>query len=93
MWIKQLPGVELPLMPVGGYKAVGVRPRGRPEVMQHCTQTKSVWVDLQEEPADWFGGRVMSGGRCATLGIIGAGGMGGRMGRRVVAAGDPIDRL
>ena len=25
------------------------------EVMQHYTQTKSVWVDLQEDPADWFG--------------------------------------
>ena len=23
--------------------------------MQHYTQTKSVWVDLQEDPADWFG--------------------------------------
>jgi hypothetical protein len=24
-------------------------------VMEHYTQTKSVWVDLQEDPPDWFG--------------------------------------
>ena len=23
-------------------------------VMEHYTQVKSVWVDLQEEPADWY---------------------------------------
>ena len=31
------------------------RAEGGLEVMQHYTQTKSVSVDLQEEPADWFG--------------------------------------
>lgn len=33
----------------------GIGREGGLEVMQHYTQTKSVWVDLQEEPADWFG--------------------------------------
>jgi aldehyde dehydrogenase (NAD+) len=43
------------LMPFGGYKDSGYGREGGLEVMQHYTQTKSVWVDLQEEPADWFG--------------------------------------
>jgi acyl-CoA reductase-like NAD-dependent aldehyde dehydrogenase len=43
------------LMPFGGYKESGYGREGGLEVMQHYTQTKSVFVDLQEEPADWFG--------------------------------------
>lgn len=43
------------LMPFGGYKDSGYGREGGREVMQHYTQTKSVWVDLQENPADWFG--------------------------------------
>ncbi len=43
------------LMPFGGYKDSGYGREGGLEVMQHYTQTKSVWVDLQEEPTDWFG--------------------------------------
>jgi acyl-CoA reductase-like NAD-dependent aldehyde dehydrogenase len=43
------------LMPFGGYKDSGYGREGGLEVMQHYTQTKSVWVDLQDEPADWFG--------------------------------------
>ena len=43
------------LMPFGGYKDSGYGREGGLEVMQHYTQTKSVWVDLQEDPADWFG--------------------------------------
>ena len=43
------------LMPFGGYKDSGYGREGGLEVMQHYTQTKSVWVDLQEQPADWFG--------------------------------------
>ena len=43
------------LMPFGGYKESGYGREGGLEVMQHYTQTKSVWVDLQEDPADWFG--------------------------------------
>ncbi len=43
------------LMPFGGYKDSGYGRAGGREVMQHYTQTKSVWVDLQEGPADWFG--------------------------------------
>ena len=39
----------------GGYKDSGYGREGGLEVMQHYTQTKSVWVDLQEDPADWFG--------------------------------------
>jgi aldehyde dehydrogenase (NAD+) len=44
------------LMPFGGYKQSGYGREGGLEVMEHYTQTKSVWVDLQEEPADWFAG-------------------------------------
>jgi len=43
------------LMPFGGYKDSGYGREGGLEVMQHYTQTKSVWVDLQEQPPDWFG--------------------------------------
>jgi acyl-CoA reductase-like NAD-dependent aldehyde dehydrogenase len=43
------------LMPFGGYKESGYGREGGLEVMQHYTQTKAVWVDLQDEPADWFG--------------------------------------
>jgi len=43
------------LMPFGGYKQSGYGREHGLEVMEHYTQTKSVWVDLQEDPADWFG--------------------------------------
>jgi acyl-CoA reductase-like NAD-dependent aldehyde dehydrogenase len=43
------------LMPFGGYRDSGYGREGGLEVMQHYTHTKSVWVDLQEDPADWFG--------------------------------------
>lgn len=43
------------LMPFGGYKDSGYGREGGLEVMQHYTQTKAVWVDLQDAPADWFG--------------------------------------
>jgi aldehyde dehydrogenase (NAD+) len=42
------------LMPFGGYKQSGYGREHGLEVMEHYTQTKAVWVDLQEEPADWF---------------------------------------
>jgi aldehyde dehydrogenase (NAD+) len=42
------------LMPFGGYKQSGYGREHGLEVMEHYTQTKSVWVDLQDEPADWF---------------------------------------
>ena len=42
------------LMPFGGYKMSGYgRENGR-QVMEHYTQTKSVWVDLQDEIPDWY---------------------------------------
>lgn len=42
------------LMPFGGYKMSGVgRENGR-QVMEHYTQVKSVWVDLQEDMPDWY---------------------------------------
>jgi acyl-CoA reductase-like NAD-dependent aldehyde dehydrogenase len=43
------------LMPFGGYKQSGYGREHGLEVMEHYTQTKSVWVDLQEDPVDWFG--------------------------------------
>jgi acyl-CoA reductase-like NAD-dependent aldehyde dehydrogenase len=43
------------LMPFGGYKASGYGRENGPHVMEHYTQTKSVWVDLQEDAPDWFG--------------------------------------
>ncbi|GAC1535148.1 MAG: aldehyde dehydrogenase [Herpetosiphon sp.] len=43
------------LMPFGGYKMSGYgRENGR-AVMDHYTQTKSVWVDLQDQMPDWYG--------------------------------------
>jgi aldehyde dehydrogenase (NAD+) len=42
------------LMPFGGYKQSGYGREHGLEVMEHYTQIKSVWVDLQDEPADWF---------------------------------------
>jgi acyl-CoA reductase-like NAD-dependent aldehyde dehydrogenase len=42
------------LMPFGGYKMSGYgRENGR-QVMEHYTQLKSVWVDLQEDAPDWY---------------------------------------
>lgn len=42
------------LMPFGGYKQSGYgRENGR-QVMEHYTQLKSVWVDLQDEIPDWY---------------------------------------
>jgi Aldehyde dehydrogenase family len=38
-------------MPFGGYKQSGYGREHGLEVMEHCTQTKAVWVDLQDEPA------------------------------------------
>jgi aldehyde dehydrogenase (NAD+) len=43
------------LTPFGGYKQSGYGRESGLQVMDHYTQTKSVWVDLQEEVADWFG--------------------------------------
>lgn len=42
------------LMPFGGYKESGYGRENGIHVMEHYTQVKSVWVDLQEEPADWY---------------------------------------
>ncbi len=42
------------LMPFGGFKQSGYgRENGR-HVMEHYTQVKSVWVDLQEDMPDWY---------------------------------------
>ena len=42
------------LMPFGGYKMSGYgRENGR-AVMDHYTQIKSVWVDLQDQAQDWY---------------------------------------
>ncbi len=43
------------LMPFGGYKDSGYGRENGIYVMEHYTQTKSVWVDLQDDAADWFG--------------------------------------
>ena len=43
-----------PLVPFGGYKQSGYGRENGIEVMEHYTQTKSVWVDLQEEQPDWY---------------------------------------
>jgi aldehyde dehydrogenase (NAD+) len=43
------------LMPFGGYKASGYGRENGIYVMEHYTQTKSVWVDLQEDMPDWYG--------------------------------------
>jgi len=42
------------LMPFGGYKESGYGRENGLEAMHHYTQTKSVWVDLEEDPSDWF---------------------------------------
>ncbi|MGH2849418.1 MAG: aldehyde dehydrogenase [Solirubrobacteraceae bacterium] len=43
------------LMPFGGYKQSGHGRENGLAVMDHYTQTKSVWVDLQDDVPDWFG--------------------------------------
>jgi aldehyde dehydrogenase (NAD+) len=43
-----------PLTPFGGYKKSGYGRENGIEVMEHYTRTKSVWVDMQERPADWY---------------------------------------
>jgi aldehyde dehydrogenase (NAD+) len=43
------------LMPFGGYKASGYGRENGIYVMDHYTQVKSVWVDLQEDAPDWYG--------------------------------------
>jgi acyl-CoA reductase-like NAD-dependent aldehyde dehydrogenase len=43
------------LMPFGGYKASGYGRENGIYVMEHYTQTKAVWVDLQEDAPDWYG--------------------------------------
>jgi aldehyde dehydrogenase (NAD+) len=42
------------LTPFGGYKQSGYGRENGMQAMDHYTQTKSVWVDLEETPADWF---------------------------------------
>jgi aldehyde dehydrogenase (NAD+) len=42
------------LMPFGGYKMSGYGRENGLDVMQHYTQTKSVFIDLQEDPPDWY---------------------------------------
>ena len=42
------------LMPFGGYKESGYGRENGLDVMEHYTQVKSVWVDLQEGAPDWF---------------------------------------
>ena len=42
------------LMPFGGYKQSGYGRENGIEVMDHYTQLKSVWVDLQDDPQDWY---------------------------------------
>jgi acyl-CoA reductase-like NAD-dependent aldehyde dehydrogenase len=44
------------LTPFGGYKQSGYGREGGMAVMEHYTQIKSVYVDLQDEPADWWAG-------------------------------------
>jgi acyl-CoA reductase-like NAD-dependent aldehyde dehydrogenase len=43
-----------PLTPFGGYKQSGYGRENGIEVMQHYTQLKSVWVDLQDDQPDWY---------------------------------------
>jgi acyl-CoA reductase-like NAD-dependent aldehyde dehydrogenase len=43
-----------PLVPFGGYKQSGYGRENGIEVMEHYTQTKSVWVDMQESQPDWY---------------------------------------
>ena len=42
------------LMPFGGYRQSGYGRENGIDVMDHYTQTKSVWVDLEEDSQDWF---------------------------------------
>jgi aldehyde dehydrogenase (NAD+) len=42
------------LVPFGGYKQSGYGRENGLEVMEHYTQTKSVWIDLQDDQPDWF---------------------------------------
>jgi aldehyde dehydrogenase (NAD+) len=43
------------LVPFGGYKQSGYGRENGLGVMEHYTQVKSVWVDLQEDQPDWYG--------------------------------------
>jgi acyl-CoA reductase-like NAD-dependent aldehyde dehydrogenase len=43
-----------PLVPFGGFKQSGYGRENGIEVMEHYTQTKSVWVDLQDTQPDWY---------------------------------------
>jgi acyl-CoA reductase-like NAD-dependent aldehyde dehydrogenase len=43
-----------PVTPFGGYKQSGYGRENGFEVMEHYTQTKSVWVDLQDQIPDWY---------------------------------------
>ena len=43
-----------PITPFGGYKQSGYGRENGIEVMEHYTQTKSVWVELQDRMADWY---------------------------------------
>jgi acyl-CoA reductase-like NAD-dependent aldehyde dehydrogenase len=42
------------LVPFGGYKQSGYGREGGLQVMDHYTQTKTVWVDLQDDMPDWY---------------------------------------
>lgn len=42
-------------MPFGGYEQSGYGPENGMHVIEHYMQTKSVWVDLQEDAPDRFG--------------------------------------
>ncbi len=43
-----------PITPFGGYKQSGYGRENGVEVMEHYTQTKSVWVDMQDRIPDWY---------------------------------------
>lgn len=43
-----------PLTPFGGYKMSGYGRENGPHVMEHYTQLKTVWVELQDEIPDWY---------------------------------------
>jgi len=42
------------LTPFGGYKQSGYGRENGIDVMAHYTQSKSIWVDMQDEQPDWF---------------------------------------
>jgi aldehyde dehydrogenase (NAD+) len=42
------------LTPFGGYKMSGYGRENGPHVMEHYTQLKTVWVELQDEIPDWY---------------------------------------